>query len=151
MHDDLLNRLRDHVRESGIVSEPGLALLAVSGGPDSVALLDLMSCLAEDMGLVLAVAHVDHGILPESADVAEQVMGLAVQYKVRGCISSLALRPDTSETRAREERYRVLRDMQHRLGARYLLLSHGLVNRPVISEAPLEPVGVCAVRGGAHV
>jgi tRNA(Ile)-lysidine synthase len=152
MHDDLLSRLRDHVRESGIVSEPGLALLAVSGGPDSVALLDLMSCLAEEMGLVLAVAHVDHGILPESADVAEQVMGLVVQYKVRGYISSLALRPDTSETRAREGRYRALRDMQHRLGARYLVTGHHaddqvetVMYRFLRGTAPIGLAGMAAV------
>jgi tRNA(Ile)-lysidine synthase len=124
MQDDLLNRLGDHLRETRLVPEPGLALLAVSGGPDSVALLDLMSCIASDFGLDLATAHVDHGILPESADVAEQVMGLAVRYGVRGYMSSLGLGADASETRARDERYRVLREVQQRLGARYLVTAH---------------------------
>ena len=48
-------------------------LLAVSGGPDSVALLDLMHGAREELELELAVGHIDHGIHPESGAVAQQV------------------------------------------------------------------------------
>src|SRR5207247_910383 len=42
----LLERFRDHVARLGLFPRPGAALVAVSGGPDSVALLDLMSAVA---------------------------------------------------------------------------------------------------------
>ncbi|MBI4420972.1 MAG: tRNA lysidine(34) synthetase TilS [Gemmatimonadetes bacterium] len=117
-------RLLAHIREADLLPRPGLALLAVSGGEDSLTLLDVFSVIASDLGLTLAVAHVDHGISPASADVAEQVLALAVRYRVPGHLISLALGPDASETRARQERYRALRHMQRSLAADYLVTAH---------------------------
>lgn len=121
---DIRLRLRDHIRAERLFPEGGLALLAVSGGPDSVALLDLLYAIAADAGLVVAVAHVDHGILPESLGLAEQVRGIATRYGVAFHAGSLRLGPGTSETRARRERYRVLRGIQAAVGARYLVTAH---------------------------
>ncbi len=123
-NSDLASRLTDHLRESGLFPDPGLALLAVSGGPDSVAMLDLMAHVSSEFGLQLAVVHVDHGIAEESSDVAEQVLGLAVQYELRGYLSVLRLGRRASETQARRARYTELRDWQERLGARYLATAH---------------------------
>src|ERR1051325_6633741 len=109
---DLPERLLAHIRGAGLFPRPGLALLAVSGGPDSVALLELFAGLRRELGLKVVVAHVDHGILPGSEDVAEQVMAMAVAHKVRAHVRALGLGPQGSETRAREERYRALRDVQ---------------------------------------
>ncbi len=122
--NDLTTRLREHCRAAGLFPEPGLALIAVSGGPDSVALLDLMVRIAPAFGLRLAAVHVDHGIAEESPDVAEQVMGLAAQYELRGYVSVLHLGADASETQARHGRYAALREWQQRLDARYLVTAH---------------------------
>jgi tRNA(Ile)-lysidine synthase len=42
-------------------------VVACSGGPDSVALLDLLHRLAPRLGLTLAAASLDHGLRPEAA------------------------------------------------------------------------------------
>src|SRR3989441_1854788 len=55
----LLSRLRHHLSRTRLLAEPGTAVLAVSGGADSVALLDLLHALAPELGLKLVVAHVD--------------------------------------------------------------------------------------------
>ena len=49
---------------------PARALVAVSGGPDSVVLLHLLVATSELHRLDLVVAHFDHGITPASAEVA---------------------------------------------------------------------------------
>lgn len=51
-------------------------LVGVSGGVDSVVLLDLLASVAPELDLELMVLHVDHCIRPESAADAEFVMGL---------------------------------------------------------------------------
>ncbi|HJS48236.1 MAG TPA: ATP-binding protein, partial [Gemmatimonadales bacterium] len=48
------------------------ALVAVSGGPDSVALLDLLVSTRARHGLDLVAAHLDHGVHPDSGRVAEE-------------------------------------------------------------------------------
>src|SRR3990170_9051940 len=121
---DLASRLLTHARGAALFPHAGLALLAVSGGGDSVALLDLFSAVASDLGLRLAVAHVDHGIAPESASVAERVMALAGRYGLPGHTRTLGLGPATSETHAREGRYRALRDLQRHLSAAYVVTAH---------------------------
>src|SRR3954471_19272532 len=55
-------------------------LVAVSGGPDSLALLDLLVEARTHHALDLVVAHVDHGIHSESGRVADQVRTTAARY-----------------------------------------------------------------------
>jgi tRNA(Ile)-lysidine synthase len=121
----LPERLREHLRATSLFPETGLALLAVSGGADSLALLDLLASLAPELGLSLLVAHADHGILPQSAEIAERVRRVARErYGLETVAGALALGPGTGETRARIARYRFLRRVQAERGARYVATAH---------------------------
>ena len=100
------------------------AIVAVSGGGDSVALLDLLAATRETHGLDLLVAHVDHGIHPESLVVAAQVEQLARSYQLRCVTGHLGLGPAASETAAREARYAWLEGTATREGADYVLTAH---------------------------
>lgn len=76
-------------------------LLAISGGVDSVVLLDMMARLPHD----IVVAHVDHGIREDSAADARFVEQLARRYAVP-CVSiRYELGPYASEEQARKARY----------------------------------------------
>ena len=55
-------------------------VLAVSGGADSMALLDLMAGAAQARGYELVVAHFDHGLRPDSATDAQFVAAAARRY-----------------------------------------------------------------------
>src|SRR4051812_8322715 len=82
--------------------------IAVSGGPDSLALLLLAA--ASRPGLVEA-ATVDHRLRPESAAEAEMVAGLCEKVGVPHAILTVEWheRPATAiEERAREARYALL-------------------------------------------
>jgi tRNA(Ile)-lysidine synthase len=98
--------------------------VAVSGGLDSVALLDLLAVTRERHGLELTVAHLDHGIHPESALVAGEVAAFASRLRLPFVTGRLDLGPGASETRARAERYRWLRDTRRRLEARWIVTAH---------------------------
>jgi tRNA(Ile)-lysidine synthase len=89
-------------------------LLAVSGGPDSVALLHLLHELQEEFQLHLEVAHLQHGIRGEEAKedarfVAELTGGLNLPFHLKEAnlpqIKSAAGKGNL-EALAREERYR---------------------------------------------
>lgn len=83
-------------------------IVAVSGGVDSVVLLDMLARTGEHE---LIVAHFDHGIRPESADDAAFVRALAGKYGLRFEMKREELGPKASEELARTRRYAFLRGL----------------------------------------
>jgi tRNA(Ile)-lysidine synthase len=124
MANSLARRFLDHLVTTQLFDPPGLALLAVSGGVDSVVLLDLMFCVADRLELNLAVAHVVHGISQEAAEAAPEVQKLAHRYRFPFYLEELNLGSRTSETSAREARYEALRTIQKAVNAQYLVTAH---------------------------
>jgi tRNA(Ile)-lysidine synthase len=123
----LLERFRAHVEATGMFRGTGASptvVLAVSGGADSLALLDLMHTTAPALGVALVVAHADHGIAPGSGDVADTVRALAGRYGLECEVGALRLGSGATETAARRARYAFLRDVQRRHAARFLATAH---------------------------
>ena len=120
----MLSRLRDHLARRRLFAVGGTAVVAVSGGPDSVALLDLLHTLAPELGVSLVVAHADHGIQAESRTVAQAVAALAQHYALPFELGELRLGPGATETTARRARYAWLAEVQRRRAARYVVTAH---------------------------
>lgn len=127
--------------------------MAVSGGADSVVLLDLLHGFAPTIGLTLAVAHADHGIQSDSRTVGRSVGNLAAKYELPFELGELHLGPDATETQARRARYAWLREVQRRRGAKYLVTAHHeddqvetIVLRTLRGSAPAGLAGI-APRG----
>ena len=101
--------------------EPGKYVLAVSGGVDSIVLLDVLARMPE---LDLVVAHFDHGIRPESADDAIFVQKLAESHNLPFVTERVELGENASEAVAREARYDFLRRTQRAVEARAIITAH---------------------------
>lgn len=101
--------------------KPGAYVVAVSGGVDSVVLLDLLS---KQSGLKLSVAHFDHGIRSDSADDAEFVKGLAQKYKLPFFTERVDLGVGASEAAARQVRYDFLYKVSRQNGDAPIVLAH---------------------------
>jgi tRNA(Ile)-lysidine synthase len=142
MDAPLTTRFLAHAREEGLFPVPGAAVLAVSGGLDSVVLLDVLHAAAPALGLTLIVAHVDHGIQADSRTVGQSVRGIAAGYGLPFELGELHLGAGTSETVARRARYGWLRALQARLGARYLVTAHH-------QDDQIETVLLRVLRGSA--
>ena len=149
-------RVLAHIRERRLFREPGETLVAVSGGADSVALLDLLHGIADELRLSLVVAHVDHGIASDSRTVGLSVGKLAAKYGLPFELGELKLGPDTTETEARRARYAWLRELQRRRGAKYIVTAHHeddqvetIVLRALRGSAPAGLAGIASrARGG---
>ena len=119
---ELLDAFRRHL--ATLALPPGRALVAVSGGPDSVALLDLLRRTSDLHGLTLVAAHFDHGIHPASAQVAHGVEAFARSMGLEFACGRGALGHDAGETVARRARYAWLESLRRREGAELILTAH---------------------------
>ena len=111
------------------LSPDAVVLTAVSGGADSMALAAAVAFEADKMLLRAGAVVVDHGLQPDSADIATMVgewaglLGLAPVEVVRVQVDQGS---DGLEAAAREARYTALEDSARRLGAAVVLLGHTL-------------------------
>jgi tRNA(Ile)-lysidine synthetase-like protein len=129
----------------------GRALVAVSGGPDSLALLDLLVRTHGEHGLELVVAHADHGIHPDSAKVAEGVQAAAAGYALPCIVGHLHLAADhayPTETVARTSRHGWLRQVATREHAGVIFLAHHADDQAeTVLLRSLKGSGVTGLRG----
>lgn len=93
-------------------TSPLPVVVGVSGGGDSVALLHVLHRLASDWKLALHVAHLDHGLRPESTSEACFVAELAHHFHLpfhHHRLTAVDLPPQTNlEAAARHARYSFL-------------------------------------------
>ena len=113
---------------AGLETAPGL-LLAVSGGPDSIALMLLAAQWAQLAGQAaprLHVATVDHGLRPEARAEAEGVAAAAAKLGLpHAVLTWTGLKPKTRiQERARDARYALLGAHARDIGATHLLTGH---------------------------
>jgi tRNA(Ile)-lysidine synthase len=118
----LVEQVADRI--AALTTPGSRCLVAVSGGPDSLALLDLLHLGAARHGRLLAVGHVDHGIASDSGDVAQTVRWVAEGRGLTFVSRRLTLGAGTSETTARTARQRALREMAGEVGADVIVLGH---------------------------
>src|SRR4051794_16456164 len=100
---------------------PGKYVVAVSGGVDSVGLLDL---LRMDPGVKLTVSHFDHGIRDDSHLDRAHVQALARRYQLPFVYDKGALGPGASEAEARTARYQFLDNVKTKTGAHAIVTAH---------------------------
>ncbi|URN95995.1 MAG: tRNA lysidine(34) synthetase TilS [Candidatus Pristimantibacillus lignocellulolyticus] len=112
--------------------EPGSTIVvAVSGGPDSMALLHILHSIASRDSLQLVVAHVNHGFRPEESaaeyqlvrQVAEQ-LALICEYTELDMPLYLEQNTINSQAASRQRRYAFLYEVCERHNAKYIALAH---------------------------
>jgi len=109
----------------GFEARPAIAV-AVSGGPDSLALILLAQRWARQRGGKTCALTVDHGLRPESAEEARTVAGWLASRAIPHEILVWAGDKPTSgiQEAAREARYRLLAQWCREHGVLHLLTAH---------------------------
>ena len=124
----VLHRAASALREAGVRREERL-LVAVSGGVDSVVLLDVLVRLQSRLGLRLHVAHVHHGLRGKAAD---GDAAFVVADAARRDLGASVCRLDPAERRrgesmqawARAARYACLDAVAARVRASRIAVAH---------------------------
>jgi len=123
----VLSTILDH----RMVKSGDRIVVAVSGGPDSVCLLNILFQLRKSLNASLITAHLDHGLRPNEdeketefvADLARR-LNLALAY---GKVNNLTEAHGTSiEEKAREKRYQFLTKVLYEHHAQKVALGHNM-------------------------
>jgi len=121
----LIARVRRTIVERALIPTRSRVLCACSGGPDSSALLYVLSRLAGELGFELHAASVDHGLRPDAKhDVAiasRQASSLAVPFHALQVQVPIGA---SLQARARRARYAVLGELAAKLGAGRTAVGH---------------------------
>jgi tRNA(Ile)-lysidine synthase len=111
---NLVRDVKESIQKYRMLVQGDRVLVAVSGGPDSVALLHLLYGLRQELGLHLELAHLQHGIRGEEArEDARFVAEVAEKLRLRFHVKEINLPQIKSEAGkgnlealARNARYR---------------------------------------------
>ncbi|HJR44337.1 MAG TPA: tRNA lysidine(34) synthetase TilS [Actinomycetota bacterium] len=135
---DLVDRALAAILRRRMLSGGESVLVAVSGGPDSMCLLDVLSRLVDKLDLHLEVAHVDHGLSEESAEVAARVgrHAAALGYDVH-VGRARDLEGPNLHARARDFRYAFFETIAADIGAERIATGHTLDDRVETTVARL--------------
>jgi len=108
------------------VIAPRRALLAVSGGADSMAMMRLAADLAREDVADFEIATVDHGLRPGSREEAETVADAARELGFRHAILSWEGEKPRGgvQAAARAARYRLLADYASKVDAEAVVVAH---------------------------
>ena len=126
---DPLERIRVAVATSLAANVPeGVSIaLALSGGRDSVVLLDALAAVAPARGSVVRAIHVHHGLSPNADAWQDFCEGLCARRGVpltTARVDVVRVAQTSLESEARCVRYAALADAAHAGGTHYVALAH---------------------------
>lgn len=125
--DALAARTLQTIQRYQMLAPGDRVLVAVSGGPDSVALLHLLHALAPRFDASLGVAHLDHGLRPEDAEEELALVRSLTRRLGLVCHTGKITRPSSRgslEEQLRNLRYAFLQDTAAQHGYTKIALGH---------------------------
>ena len=126
-------KVKRFIQQHELVSRRSPLLVAVSGGPDSVCLLNILHNLREVLGITIHVAHLNHQLRGADAEADEcYVAEFAHQMGINAVIESRDVKTYqrsqglSLEEAAREVRYEFLAQVAHSIGTSQVAVGHTL-------------------------
>jgi tRNA(Ile)-lysidine synthase len=126
-----LQKVKHTISRHRMISEGDSVIVAVSGGPDSVCLLNILHALKNELHIHLVVAHFDHGLRPaedesETAFARALAESLKLPFETaRGRLLAKKTRGSREEV-ARNARYAFLEKVRKKHKAQKIALGHNL-------------------------
>ena len=115
--NDILEKLKNLPNDISIV-------IAVSGGPDSMALLNLLNVIKKEKNIKIICAHVNHNLRKESKAEAKMVKDYCTQKNIIYEYMEIKEYKGNTENYAREKRYEFFEDLLKKYNSKYLFTAH---------------------------
>ncbi len=127
---NIKNAVRKSILKYDMIRPGERIIVAVSGGPDSICLMDILADLSAEMDISLVIAHYEHGLRPEEdtfeTDLAEKHAGsLNLPFETQKASGLSHISPSLEE-KARELRYDFLERTRVKFNAHKIAMGHNL-------------------------
>ncbi|MGL4741895.1 MAG: tRNA lysidine(34) synthetase TilS [Sarcina sp.] len=159
------DKVLKYISENSMIKEGDRVLVALSGGPDSVCLLHLLSVLRKDLGIKIFAAHVNHLIRGEEAFNDEEyarslcesldIKFFAKRVKVEQVAKEKGI---STEMAGRDERYNFFDEIRKRENIDKIAIAHNandqaetLIMRIMRGTGLEGLVGIKPIRGGIFI
>ena len=132
MEKDITQTVKETIQNYSLIKRGEKVLIGVSGGPDSMALLNILFKLKEELSFEIAVATFNHMIRRESNSEVRFVEKFAKNLGIRFFKGKANVKQISSETKrsiedtAREERFKFLFKIKEQEGFDKIALGHNL-------------------------
>ena len=126
-----IEKVRNTILRHNMIMHGDRVIVAVSGGPDSVCLLDILVAFTPELGIELVVAHFDHGLRPDEDEAETKFVktltaSLKLPFETKKADPGLGGGAASQEERARLARYQFLEEVKERFSADRIAVGHNL-------------------------
>lgn len=127
----MIEKVLETIRENNMFQKGDKVIAAVSGGPDSICLLNVLFALKDKLGISIAAAHVNHCLRGREADEDEEYVRrfcdrLGIEfYSKKEHIRRVAEEKNISiESAGRIVRYEFFNELKDKLSAQKIAIAH---------------------------
>lgn len=151
MVDNIISIVKNNIIDNKLINEGQKVVVAVSGGPDSMCLLDVLNKLSNDLKFSIIVAHVNHGIRKESDYEKIYVESYCTQrnipfFYLKVNVPMLSKEKKMSEEACgREVRYEFFEKVRKEQNADLIAVAHNLNDN--IETILLNEIRGCGLKG----
>ena len=145
-------KIIETIKKYNLINSGDKIVLGVSGGPDSIAMLDILNQLKDEMNFEIYVVHVNHNIRGKDADEDEEyVKKYCEKYNIK-CFSKKIDVPTIAKTKkigteeaGRKVRYEYFEEILKETKSNKIAIAHNKNDRiePIREEKFIKPLIEC--------
>ena len=151
MVNEIIRIVKNNILDNNLLNKGDKVVVAVSGGPDSMCLLDVLYRLKDELDIKIEVAHVNHGIRKESDDEKIYVENYCNDrdipfHYLKVDVPTLSKEKKISEeTCGREIRYEFFEKVRKETNSNYIAVAHNLNDN--VETVLLNEIRGCGLKG----
>ncbi|MBO5477048.1 MAG: tRNA lysidine(34) synthetase TilS [Clostridia bacterium] len=151
MVENIINIVKNNIISNNLINKNDKVIVAVSGGPDSMCLVDSLYKLKEELEFEIIVAHVNHGIREESEQEKVYVETYCKERNIpfnylKVDIPALSKEQKISEeTCGRNVRYEFFEELRKKENANTIAVAHNLNDN--VETVLLNIIRGCGLKG----
>ena len=150
----MLNKILSTINKYNLIQKGDKIVIGVSGGPDSMCLLDSLYCLKDKLNIEIIVAHINHKIRKEADEETEYVKDYCKNKNIKCYVKKAEVEKLAKEQKlgteemGRKIRYDFFKEVAKKENANKIATAHNLNdNVETVMLNLLRGTGISGLKG----